>query len=268
MYLLFDIGGTSMRLASSDGKKIIKLVKAPTPSKFGAALKTFAKLAGELKIKSLKAAAGGLAGPFNKQTGQLLIPPNLPLWRGKNVKKEFQKILKVPVFLENDAALAGLGEAHFGAGRDKNIVAYLTISTGIGGARIVNGKIDANALGFEPGVQILDIASQSTFENYASGKALQKKYKTLPSDIKNKKIWQQEAYALACGLANVIALWSPEIVVLGGGVILTTPLSLKLVGQNLKKVLKIFPKHPPIKKAQLEDKSGLYGALVFLKQQK
>lgn len=268
MYLLFDIGGTSMRLASSDGKKINRIIKAPTPKNFGAALKQFANLAKKLNIKSLKSAAGGLPGPFNKQTGRLLTPPNLPLWRGKDAAREFKKILKAPVLMENDAALGALGEANFGAGKGKNIVAYLTISTGIGGAKIVGGKIDANALGFEPGKQIIDFANQKTLESFASGNALQKKYKLLPSKIKNKNIWDKEAYALACGLANIIVLWSPEIVVLGGGLVLTGPLSLKLVEQNLKNVLKIFPKTPAIKKARLGDNSGLYGALALLKLKK
>src|SRR6185436_9338463 len=57
-------------------------------------------------------------------------------------QSELNKLFNCPVYLENDAALCGLGEASVGAGQGSKIMVYLTISTGVGGARIVGGKID------------------------------------------------------------------------------------------------------------------------------
>jgi len=167
-----------------------------------------------------------------------------------------------------------LGEATFGAGKGKGIVVYMTISTGIGGARIVDNNLDENAMGFEPGHQIINFQSKfhlkygapGDLESYASGSALQKRYKKMPSKITDKKIWKQVHQYLAYGLHNAIVFWSPDIIVLGGGLMNHTAIKISELQKNIKKTLKIFPKTPLIKKATLKDVGGLYGALCLLKQ--
>src|SRR3989344_1426609 len=92
--------------------------------------------------------------------------PNMSKWDNRPLKKELQRALHTKnVFLENDTALVGLGEAVRGSGKGKQIVAYITVSTGINGVRIVNGEIDRSALGFEIGHQILDKNTRHTTEN-------------------------------------------------------------------------------------------------------
>ena len=93
-------------------------------------------------------------------------------------------------------------------------------------------------------------------------KAIEKKYGKIAKDIKDEKIWDELAKYLAVGIANAIVHWSPSAIVLGGS-IATKPegLPLELVKKHLGNILKIFPTLPQIKKAELGDLSGLYGAL-------
>lgn len=254
-----------MRFAvSSGGRSIGSPAVFSTPKDFRKALAIFKEAARKLAHgRKIKAAVGGVPGVLDGQKSKLVRAPNLPRWRGKPLKKELQKVFKAPVYLENDAALAGLGEAIYGAGRGFKIVAYLAVGTGVGGARIIGGKIDENAFGFEPGHQIICVERGRDLEDYIGGAALQKRLHKKPEEIKNERARDLLAWWLAHGLHNIAVFWSPDAVVLGGSVMSIIP--LERVKFHLKKALSIFPKAPQIKKAKLGDKAGLYGALALLK---
>ena len=257
-----------MRLAvSENGNKLDRVVILPTLRKFNGAIALIKKAVKELANgNKIKAVSGGIAGPLDKNKTMILNAPNLRGWSKKPLAKELQKIFKAPVFLENDAALAGLGEAVFGAGKGKKIVAYLTISTGVGGCRIVDGKIDENSQGFEPGHQIIfSDKNVITLENRVSGTAIEKKYGKKPYEIFDAKVWDNIAKNLAYGLHNVAVLWSPDIIILGGSMMKKIGIPVERVKFYLSKILKIFPKPPLIKKSKLDDLAGLYGALTRLK---
>lgn len=260
-----------MRIAiSKNGKKIDKIKIVETPKKFNDGILKFKEAVSELtESKKIKVAVGGIAGALNQEKTKLINSPNIQGWINKPLKKELEKATKAPVRLENDADLAGLGEAIFGAGKGKNIVAYLTISTGIGGVRIIDKKIDNGIMGFEPGNQMIFCSLDSktkTLENCLSGTAFKKRFKKPAFEILDKKIWDEAAKNLAVGLNNTIVHWSPDIVVLGGSMMKKIGIPIDRVRSYLKKTLKIFPKCPPIKKAKLGDKGGLFGALAFLRQ--
>ncbi len=268
MYLLFDIGGTKMRLALSGNRKSFGKVKiVPTPKRFSEAMGLFGKTARELANgKKFSLAIGGTPGPFNKARTKI-FPQNLPQWKNKDLKKALEKTLRAKVYLENDSALVGMGEVIYGAGKGRKIVAYLTISTGVGGARIVEGKIDRNSFGFEPGGQIIDKGLSKTLEDMISGKALEHRYHKKPHEILDPKIWNQTARLLAVGLNNTIVHWSPDVIVLGGSMMKKIGIPIPRVREHLKKILR-FPAMPAIRKASLGDLGGLYGALAFLKDLK
>ena len=277
MYLLFDIGGTNMRIAvSHDGTALDNPVVRPTPPAFRDGLLLLEKTAKELSDgQKIDAVAGGIAGPMNRERTHLLTPPNMPLWANAPIKKAIEKAFSAPMFFENDAALAGLGEAVHGAGKGKRIVAYLTVSTGIGGARIVEERIDNNALGFEPGHQIVDASGKlcptcaggGILENLASGTATEKRFKKKPYDITDTAVWDELAQWLAFGLNNVTVLWSSDIIILGGPMVLKKPgIDVEDVRRHLKTILTIFPNPPEVVEASLGDFGGLYGALAYLKQ--
>ncbi len=277
MYLLFDIGGTNMRLAvSKDGRKIAAVKAVPTPKNFIAGMKLFRDIASSLaQGKPWRAAIGGVAGPLDAKHTQILFGSNLEDWEGKPLLKELIDWLHAPVYLENDAALGGLGEAVYGAGNGRRIVAFLTISTGVGGARIVDKHIDRNASGFEPGHQIINSSvslsapyhEQSRLEQYIGGRYVEKRENTQAQDIQNPMVWDELAKFLAIGLNNVCALWSPNIVVLGGSMITKKQgIPLTHVKKYLGYLTAPHQQLPEIKKAALGDQSGLYGALAYLRQ--
>ena len=281
MYLLFDIGGTNMRLGVSfDGKEINEIKRIPTPKDFEEGMSEFKRLADQLREgKNIEAIAGGIAGPLDKEHTMLVSSPHISSWTKKPFKKELEKMFTVPVYLENDSALVGLGEATRGAGKGYEIVAYIGVGTGIGGGRFVDGEIDRSSMGFEPGHQIIDFNGQDCpglgcngkghLEGYVSGNALQHRFGKHPAEITDEKVWDELAQWLAIGLNNSIVHWSPDIVVLGGSMITGNPsIPMDAIQKYTKETLKIFPEPPPIKMSTLGDIGGLYGALELAKQQR
>ena len=261
--LVFDAGGTKTRIGIADGDKILKHEDFLTPTSFLEWLKIFKeKSESFLDGRELKVVSGGVAGMFYGK--KLFYSPNLSGWIGRSPDEELRNIFGCEILIENDAVLAGLGEAVYGAGKDKKIVAYITVSTGVGGARIVNGKIDEKVYGFEPGQTIVDVDEVETLEEIVSGSAVSRKTGRHPSEINDKIFWDDIARKLAFGLHKIIMLWSPDVVVLGGGMILKSPgIRTDSVNNHLREISKIFPKLPEIRKSEIGDLNGLYGALAY-----
>lgn len=270
MYALLDIGGTKMRLGIARTQDAIdEFVILPTPAIFSTAvdvlLETAKPLIGQETVTKVVC---GVPGPLNADKSAILNAPNLSDWNNQPLKEKLGEIFNAPIQIENDAALAGLGEAMFGAGRENNIVVYMTISTGIGGVRISNGVIDKAAYGFEPGHQIIvpngelcSCGALGHLEAYASGTAILKRYGQKPENIKDPNAWQETINYLSLGIYNIITIWSPDIIVLGGSVSQHINIEqLQTAVQNLKPV---FHELPQIKKSVLGEKSGLFGALTL-----
>src|SRR3989338_8976857 len=220
MFLLFDIGGTHMRFAvSKDGKELGELKIIPTPKdNFEEGMRIIQETARELLgEEKIEAVVGGLAGTLNKERAVFSRAPHMRGWIEKPLKKELEMLFHVPVYLENDAALAGLGEAVRGAGQSYGIVAYGTVSTGVGGARVVDGRIDRNTGGFEPGHQIINYDGDArTLGEHVSGSRFLRRFGKKPEEISDIAVWEETAQLLAVGLRNTVLHWSPEVVVLGG----------------------------------------------------
>lgn len=262
-----------MRLAtSSDGKTLSATKIVPTPADdFEAGMKIFKQTADELsRGEKFEALAGGVAVIYNQDKSIPIHTSHLHGWVNKPLKQTLEANFSAPVTLENDTAVVGLGEAVDGAGIGKKIVAYLTISTGIGGVRIVDQKIDQNSLGFEPGHQIIVIdgkdchcGGKGHFEAYVAGYYLERDFHKKGEDIKDPAIWDEITKYLAVGLNNTIVHWSPDIVILGGAVMKS--IDLEQVKKYLAEYLTIFPNPPEITRARLGDQAGLLGALLLLK---
>jgi glucokinase len=280
MHLLFDIGGTTMRLAALRGEHFEVPIKLRTPATdIGEAVRLLADSARKLAAgDTIESAAGGIAGVFDRFRRTLARAPHLPGWVGTDIVAMLEEALGTSVVLDNDAAVVGLGEAHAGAGRGSHIMAYVTISTGVGGARIKEGTIDAHTFGFEPGHQVItlgqDVATISTtpgrLEEYISGTAFSHRYSKPAFEVQEKAAWEAAAYFLAVGLNNLAVFWSPDVIVLGGSMMVGVngpTIPLELVQRHFTDLLQIFPKKPILRLATLGDEGGLYGAQALLKQQ-
>lgn len=273
MYLLFDLGGTKLRMAlSRDGKRFFAVRIVPSPAMVRDGLEVFQAYLVEQGVKKLKVVVGGVAGSFDRRKSVIVGGGNnIKGWAGKPLKEILERGLKAPVLLENDAALAGLAEATRGAGKGKEIVAYFTVSTGFGGARITRGKIDESAYGFEPcyqivagGKKICGRCRDIYLGNHLSGNAIYRHYHKDPKDIKDQKIQNNLAYWLAIALHNAFVFWSPDVIVLGGSVM--NIISLARTRLHLKKIY--HHSLPSICGAKLGDLGGLWGALLYAEQKK
>ncbi len=275
-YVLFDIGGTKTRIAiSSDLEKIDQVESFKTPAKFEEGMEKMVDLIKKLAGEKPKAIAGGVRGRLDEDKNGILNDAVLSKWAGKSIVDALTKHFSVPIFIENDSAVAGLGEAVYGAGKGLEIVAYHTVSTGVGGVKIENGEIDMASAGFEPGHQILDIDRTvlgddilPSLENLVSGTALAERFGMPAYEIpQSDVVWDELAEYLAQGLRNTVMYWSPDVIVLGGSMIIGDPaIKVDTVRKYTVQVLDGFVECPLIIEAELGDEAGLYGAMAILKK--
>jgi len=277
MYIIFDIGGTNTRIAASEDLVTYgEPIKFKTPLSYEEGMeeiyKAIESLSQGAKIKGL---AGGIRGPLNKDKTGIINEVILTDWVDHEITTDLTERFSAPAYLENDSAIVGLGEAVYGAGIGHKIVAYHTVSTGVGGARYVDGKLDVTSVGFEPGHQIMDMDRSvlgedtlHTLENMVSGKSLEKRFSKKPYEIpQDDPVWEELAGYLAVGLRNTILYWSPDAIVLGGSMIVGDPrIFNEAIVRNTEKVLDGFVPCPPILDATLKDEGGLYGSMALIAQ--
>jgi glucokinase len=276
MFITLDIGGTKMRMASSfDGNNIHDELIIPTPQDVEIAIdqiKNFTIKNGGLNSET--SICVGLPGVFDKEKSMLISAPNLNSWVSKKIKLMLENSIRTKnIYLENDCSLAGLGEAKYGAGKNYDIVAYLSFGTGVGGSRIVDEKIDRSVYGFEPGHQILNIGKTVDqkvidLESLVGGVSLKIKYTTDPDKINDPNIWNEWMLNASVGISNLILFWSPDAVVLGGGIIRNNFINIDTLTKYVSERVKVFPVIPKIIKSELGDHSGLKGGFAYLKNLK
>ena len=260
-----DIGGTKILAAVATQRgRIIKSVNLPTEAKKGKNV-SVANVINSVKmvlaeanipLSKVSAIGVGVPGPMNYKKGTVLNPPNLPGWKKVNIKKIIQQKFRKPVFVDNDANAAALGEFRFGAGRGAKNMVFITISTGIGGGIIIDRKLYRGNIGGagEIGHTVIDMngipcscGNRGCFETLASGKAMARMarelagknktsliYKLAKGNLKNitaltveeaakvgdklaLKIVKEIGRRIGIGVTNVINLFEPDKVVIGGG---------------------------------------------------
>ena len=258
--LLFDIGGTTLRLATSGNGTVENVQKFKTPAHPLDAIALFLRYMNE-EAPDIKAVYGGIAGVV--EDGVIRSSPHLQTWESSPFQEMLRNALGVPVRVENDAALAALGEATYGAGKGHSLVGYIGVGTGIGGALVVGGEIAPNEGGFEPGHLILDVSEAATFEQLVSGSGLEKHIGKPAKDIE-RDVYDALTPLLAAGLYNVMLTWSPEVLVVGGSLMNEeNGYRMDSVRQELNDIPTILPVLPRVKPAMLGDENGLYGALAL-----
>jgi predicted NBD/HSP70 family sugar kinase len=270
MYIVADIGGTKMRIAKSDDlKSFSEPIILDTPQEYAVGIESFREAAHELTGPSAKidGIAVGIAGPLSADKRSVFKTPHLH-WDGRPIADDMENAFGTKAFIENDVALVGLGEAVAGAGVSSSIVAYVTVSTGVNGVRIVDGKIDRTAEGFEIGGQYMTVEEpRLTLEDMVSGTAVQKAFNMKPKDLgADNPVWEELAQIFAYGLHNTIVHWSPNRVVLGGSMFNDIGISVPSVEKHVKEIMKKFPVVPEIMHSKLGDVGGLHGGLELLRQ--
>ncbi len=261
MYVAIDLGGTNTRVLVTHSLTSVRgVVMFPTPH---SPEKAFEMICHFIDMKSkgerVNMIVMGVPGVL-RDDGEIFSLPNLKCYASWNFKSAFEWRYKCETALLNDAALVALGEAVYGAGKGASIVAYLTISTGVGGARIVDGKIDVSRFTFEPGKALY---GDRSYESLVSGKAFIARFHTHPRLVRAARIWLHENKLVGDLVATTISFWSPHRVVLGGSMV--RDISIAEVKQEAVKHLRHLPEVSEVVRGTLGDFGGIWGGLAYIK---
>jgi len=266
MYVGVDIGGTKTLVATlDDNGVIVDQRKFPTSPDYAVFVKDLQQNLNELGHHTYKAAAVAAPGRISHDDGIAEVFGNLP-WRNVPIQADVARLAGCPVFLENDANLAGLSEAMLH--KDVKRVLYVTVSTGIGSGIIQDQRIDDPDNHAEAGHMLLPFEGKlQPWESFASGRAIVERFGKRASDIDDPKIWQLIARDLSLGFLELSAIIQPDLIVIGGSV----GTYFDRYGDFLKAELKRYEMPlvpiPPIVAAQRPETAVVYGCFDYAKYQ-
>lgn len=295
-YLLgIDLGGTNLRVAvvTTEGK-IIEETNIKTESDMGPhfVIDQMIQLCkGILQERNIEAIGIGSPGPLDVKEGVILSPNNLPGWDNIPLVSMLEKALQKKVVLDNDANAAALAEALMGAGKGKESVFYMTVSTGVGGGFVFRKQLlqGANFCAGEIGNLIVEsdgpphhALNVGALETLASGTAVKKRGieqlgitghagevfgLAMNGDKQAQEIVNQMITSLAKGIANIVHTVDPHIIVLGGGVMQSKEYIMPLLLERVNDYL--YPQlrdKVQIECATLGTKAGVIGAALLTQQ--
>lgn len=280
--LAVDLGGTSLRVArTSAGGEVSDRVEEPTGDDPRQLVRLMREVAGAGPVER---AVVGVPGRVDHHLGRLEFAPNLPdVWDPLLDEAALGDALGlgIGVSLANDADLAAVGEAWFGAGRAFTDVAYLTVSTGIGAGVVVGGLLVHGRRSMaEVGHTVVDGAALAaglpcTVEELGSGTALARLAAEAGLDVTGKAlvdrvlagdgtaaaVLTRVVTAAAVGAVNVAHLFAPEVIVVGGGLGMNGDLVLDPIRTLLeRRGPRALPTPVAVVNATLGDDAALAGA--------
>ena len=282
--LSVDLGGTSMRAAvvTTDGS-IRARCRLPTDREVSG-ISELRELVSTLNHDGVRyrpsSAVVGVPGRVDYETGRLEYAPNLPAsWARELSAENLSATLGLPVSLANDGDMAAVGEAYFGAGASERDVVYVTFSTGVGAGVVLGGRLVRGRRSLaEIGHTILSRDSFETVEMRGSGTAMEREAhraglsvggEQLLSLVRSgdpvaRAVWQQVVAAISQTVVNLAHLFSPSVVVVGGGV----GRNFDLLEIPIREALRSFgPRQPEVEMsvrvASLGDDAGLAGAAAW-----
>jgi glucokinase len=280
-----DLGGTAIKLGrfSEDGTCHQSLtVPTPQPATPEAVLISIIDAISQLNPteNSVKAIGIGTPGPADANGRIARIAINLKNWHNVPLADWLEAKTGLPTILANDANCAGLGEAWLGAGRDFKNLILITLGTGVGGAIIQDGKLFVGPTGAAGELGLISInpdgpecnsGNRGSLEQYVSVQAIRRDTGLEPSelanlaksgDVKALEYWQKYGRLLGVGLANLIYIFTPEAVIIGGGISAGAEHFLSAVEAEIKQ--RVLPSsrenlQPPLI-AKLGNEAGMLGA--------
>jgi glucokinase len=300
-----DVGGTkiaAMRIRP-DGE-IVARETVPTPADdMDETLRSMIAAAEAVRTAAVAVIGVGAAGLVEKGTGILTFAPNLA-WRNVPISERVGGALGLPTITENDANAAAWGEHRFGAGRGHDDMLLVTVGTGIGGGVVAGGKVFRGAHGFaaeighiivEPGGPVCGCGNRGCWEQVASGHAIARSGRQAVVDHPNSGIAQRvagdpakvtgrvvtEAAAdgdlvargilavvgsrLGEGIAGLVNVLDPAIVVVGGGAIAAGEMLLATARVAFTEAVEAPDHRPevPIVAAELGNDAGAVGAAAL-----
>ena len=308
-----DIGGTKIAAVVADNKgNILSKVRKPTLADKGPeyAIQLIFEIVYEaiinadLELRDFSAIGVSCGGPLDTKTGVVYSPPNLPGWDALPLKQRLENEFNLSVKIENDANACALAEYKLGGGKGYNAVLYMTMSTGIGGGIVIDGKIyhGANDSAGEVGHQILlpdgpqcGCGKRGCLEALCSGPAIARRARNQIKNDSNTAILklvngnvesvrsehvltaafqgdelalrlvEETAYYMGWGIANLVNILNPDIVLLGTIAIAAGDLLLDPIRKTVSSLAMTRPAEiVEIRQAQLGESLGDYAAISLV----
>jgi glucokinase len=239
----------------------------------------------------------GVPSAVDPRTGRVLDANNVPGWRDIDLGVELERIFQVPVYVDNDANMAAIGEHWRGVARDVENFVFVALGTGVGAGIFVNGNICRGRTGSAGEIYRMnldwrqwkqDFPDTGYFETFVSGMGLATEgRKTLSSgngagatdivdgrdarfvfdaaaggDPQARQLIERCFEMLGVGVANLISVLDPELIVFNGGLVRGAPEQLLATVERV--VRRIHPNPPPIRLSALGDQAQIWGALCTL----
>lgn len=308
-----DVGGTKIAAAViTDEGKVVSRDYGSTPAQAGPQVvidNIFATIdrtisSSNVVLSQLSGIGIAAAGIIDSRKGKVIFSPNLPGWHEVPLGDAVRQRFNVSTYLGNDASLAALGEWRFGIKKQVANLIYVTVSTGIGGGIICNGKLYTGVLGAagEIGHMTIDVngprcncGSVGCWETLASGTALAREAvkhieegdstsivefaggdltrvdakvvfeAAKQGDKLANQLIARLGYYLGVGLANLVNIFNPELILIGGGVAKMGDLLLEPAIKVVKeRAFTTSATSVQIKPALLGDDSSILGAVAFV----
>ena len=292
-----DIGGTKIAvgMVDNDGRLRHRL-ECPTNPEGGYAqardgIVTMLREVTRLSGAGLDGIGIGSTGPVYPFTGEIGDVNFFPHWRGENPVRDLERIFKVDAAMENDADAAALGEAGWGAGKDKKRLIYVTVGTGIGAGIVLDGRLYRGVDEAHPeiGHHLVDPSGpqctcgfHGCWESLAAGPAMVNWLESqMPQNYRHgegltakricelaregdglaRKAVEREAYYLGLGLANLVTLFAPDAIVLSGSVMKSADLFLEGIRTVIARSCRYVPyERTELALASLGEDTNLIGA--------
>lgn len=282
-YIGLDIGGTNIRVGAIDEKdRLVSFESQRTMENVKTANDLYKKI--KVMIKNVADGANikriGIGYPGAIDTkGNITTSRNIPIFKDFPLKEKIEKDFKNEVLIENDARVGALAESIKGAGKDYTTICYATLSTGLGGAVIKNKKIfrgDRNIAGY---FSRMMLDTEDIAEHRLSGTSVvnlaNKEYNLKVNNVQEvfamakrneaaNKILEDYKKYLTMLLLNISITLSPDVIILGGGVMKAKKYFLEDVKKAFKAQAHSFAKDTIIVEAKLKE-PGVVGACLLAK---
>lgn len=275
--LALDIGGTKFSAALFEGERMIARESRATDREGGREwmIPRLHEIANGWR--GFDRCAIGFGGPVNFECQEIVLSTHVGGWQGFDLCGFIRSEFRVPVIMDNDANVGGLGEAFFGGGKGYDPLFYMTLSTGIGGGIITRGAVYRGADSYAGEIGHLTIrpdgpdclcGARGCFERMCCGLWLEHDYgRTAEGLLRDPGFVSKYVVDLALGLKAAIMILNPARIIIGGGMSKAGDALFGPLRSELRKQITNWSRaRIDVVPAALADDSVLYGALALAKE--
>ncbi len=273
--LAIDIGGTKFSLALFDGDAMVERASHPTDSEGGKdwMLAQIERIAGNWQFDRCGI---GFGGPVKFDDQRVALSTHVGGWKDFYLTRYFSERFGVPAIMDNDANVGALGEGFHGAGRGHSPLFYMTLSTGIGGGILIDGKVLRGPDSYAGEIGHMTLVPdgpdclcgwRGCFERMCCGLWLERDYGRPARELmKDPEFVKDYVVLLAQGLKAAIMILNPSRIVIGGGIAKAGDALFVPLREELRRQVTSWSQaRLDVQPAALGDDSVLYGALELAK---